>query len=429
MKQKVAQRNVLQIIIILFAFIMLIAFSIFPSTAAWNLYLPLINRLWPGEPGSRSPLLITEVMYDPINHEPGNEWIELYNRSFESISLVNYKIGDSETSGDAEGMFSFPPGGVIDPGQVIIIANQAFQFTQLFGFMPDFEFSDSQKSVPDMVKDKTWASGNVNLNNSGDEILLLDEEDSLLDVISWGNSTYAFYPPIPLVDEGHSVERKPADYDGNQAADWKEQSEPQPGKVDLVPPTPLPSATHTATLPPTTSPPIPVLVLNEIHADPHQDLGDANSDGVVDQEDDEFIEIVNNSSDPINLSAWTLGDLVKIRHTFPSGSILQPGCGVVIFGGGNPVGSFGNILIQLASSGKLRLDNQGEYVYVYDPSSVEVISYYFGPEGAYKQSITRDPDITGKEPLVKHSMASGSNGSLFSPGTKIDGSSFVGCSE
>jgi len=631
MKQKVTRRNVLQIIAFFFAFSSLIAFSILPSTASWNsIYLPLISRLWPGEPEFRSPLLISEVMYDPIGHEPGNEWIELYNRGYESISLVNYKIGDGETPGDSEGMYNFPKGTIIDPGQVIIIANQASLFSQYFGFMPDFEFSDSQESVPNMVKDKAWASGNVNLNNGGDEILLINQEDTLLDVISWGDSTYAFNPPIPLVDEGHSIERKPADYDRNHAADWSEQTDPQPGKVDLTPPTPtttvtptlpspscenasllisevmydpggvpdptgewfevfnwgdssidlgcliigdeemagggegmlafpqgssilagevvvianqadvfysiygfspnyeivdsqsdipdmvkfeiwatgsvnlsndgddvlvldenddlidavswgnsnfafspsvpgvdadhslerrpgdqdtdsaidwydqsipnpgsvdlvpatpLPSPTHTSTPTPTlTPPPIPVLVFNEIHADPHSDLGDANSDGDVDTADDEFIEIVNNSPAPINLSGWTLGDFFGIRHTFPLGSVIPPGCGVVIFGGGEPNGSFGNSLVQVASSGKLGLDNYWDIVYLYNASTVEIITYAYGEEGGDNQSITRVPDITGGEPLVKHSIAPGSNGSLFSPGTKIDGSLFIGCS-
>jgi hypothetical protein len=169
-------------------------------------------------------------------------------------------------------------------------------------------------------------------------------------------------------------------------------------------------------------------VFNEIHADPHSDLGDANSDGDVDTADDEFIEIVNNSPAPINLSGWTLGDFFGIRHTFPLGSVIPPGCGVVIFGGGEPNGSFGNSLVQVASSGKLGLDNYWDIVYLYNESTVEVISYAYGEEGGDNQSITRVPDITGGEPLVKHSIAPGSNGSLFSPGTKIDGSSFIGCS-
>ena len=266
MKQKVSRRNVLRITAFFFAFSSLIAFSILPSTLAWkNIHLPLISRLWPGEPDFRSLLLITEIMYDPIGYEPGHEWIELYNRGYESISLTNHRIGDSETAGDLEGMYYFPKGTIIIPGQVIIIANQASLFSQNYGFAPDFEFTDSQESVPNMVKDKAWASGNVNLNNGGDEILLIDQEDALLDVISWGDSTHAFNPPIPLVDEGHSLERIPADYDGNQAADWSDQTDPKPGKVDLMPPTPTTTVTPTLPSPSCKNAP---LVISEVMYDP-----------------------------------------------------------------------------------------------------------------------------------------------------------------
>jgi len=48
-------------------------------------------------------------------------------------------------------------------------------------------------------------------------------------------------------------------------------------------------------------------------------------------------------------------------------------------------------------------------------------------EGGESQSLTRSPDVTGLEPLVKHSTAAGSEGSLFSPGTKVDGYPFEGC--
>ncbi|MEM7346617.1 MAG: lamin tail domain-containing protein, partial [Chloroflexota bacterium] len=43
------------------------------------------------------------------------------------------------------------------------------------------------------------------------------------------------------------------------------------------------------------------------------------------------------------------------------------------------------------------------------------------------QSLTRNPDITGATPLIKHSTTPGAGGRLFSPGTKVDGSAFASC--
>ncbi len=62
-----------------------------------------------------------------------------------------------------------------------------------------------------------------------------------------------------------------------------------------------------------------------------------------------------------------------------------------------------------------------------DLTAATVISYAYGSEGGNDQSVTRDPDITGPDPLVLHSTATGSGGALFSPGTMISGAAFAGC--
>ncbi len=56
-----------------------------------------------------------------------------FNRSIQRINLVGHKIGDSETRGDPEGMYHFPEGSIINPGQVVVIANQGFLFSQVHG--------------------------------------------------------------------------------------------------------------------------------------------------------------------------------------------------------------------------------------------------------------------------------------------------------
>jgi uncharacterized repeat protein (TIGR01451 family) len=167
------------------------------------------------------------------------------------------------------------------------------------------------------------------------------------------------------------------------------------------------------------------LVINEIHADPADDIsGDANGDGTRDASEDEFVEIANALSDDLDISGWTLSDGVGVRHTFPAGSIIPANCSIVIFGGGTPTGSFGDAVVQVASTGLLGLNNGGDTVTLHDGTNPQAVVEY-GAEGGNNQSLTRDPDISGD--FVEHSTASGAAGALFSPGTRVDGSKFPGC--
>jgi predicted extracellular nuclease/methionine-rich copper-binding protein CopC len=168
-----------------------------------------------------------------------------------------------------------------------------------------------------------------------------------------------------------------------------------------------------------------LLVVNEIQSDPDGTIGDANGDGTVDTSQDEFIEIYNDTGGVIDVSGWTISDAVQVRHTFPAGSVITNECSLVVFGGGTPTGTFGNALVQTASTGTLGLNNGGDSVILNDGNS-DVLTESYGSSAGDNQSITRDPDISGS--FVKHSLATGSGGSLFSPGTLINGSQFSGCS-
>lgn len=167
------------------------------------------------------------------------------------------------------------------------------------------------------------------------------------------------------------------------------------------------------------------VVINEFLADPADDLpGDANGDGTRDSSDDEFIEIVNVSGADLDVSSWTISDAVQVRHTFPADSVIPAGCTAVIFGGGVPTGGFGSAVVQTASTGALGLNNAGDTLILEDPAA-STLTVDYGSEGGSDQSLTREPDITG--PFVLHSQTAASGGTLFSPGTQLDGTPFSGC--
>ncbi|GEM_PF-1894148 len=167
-------------------------------------------------------------------------------------------------------------------------------------------------------------------------------------------------------------------------------------------------------------PVLPNLVINEILAAPDATSGDANGDGTVNTSQDEFVEIVNNDTYAVNLYGYTLSDGNSVRHTFSS-ITLNPNEAIVIFGGGSPTGFLTYAIT--ASTGILGLNNSGDDVILKNNSGFTIDSYTYGSEAGNNQSITRDPDLTGSS-FVQHSTATGSDGTLFSPGNHIDGTPF-----
>ncbi|HYG82214.1 MAG TPA: lamin tail domain-containing protein, partial [Pyrinomonadaceae bacterium] len=189
--------------------------------------------------------------------------------------------------------------------------------------------------------------------------------------------------------------------------------------------------------------PRPDIVINEVLADPPTDddstaaiEGDANRDGVRDTSQDEFVELVNTTGRDINIGGYqlftrgTTAASDTLRHTFAAGTILPAGAAVVVFGGGNPNPhhpAFGGAQVFTASEGELSLVNTGGVVTLRDANQTLVTIFSYGGStglnGGSNQSLTRSPDITGAFTL--HTTAAGSNGSAYSPGTRVNGQPFT----
>jgi len=167
------------------------------------------------------------------------------------------------------------------------------------------------------------------------------------------------------------------------------------------------------------------LILNEIHADPVTGIeGDANKDGQRNAREDEFLEFINNSTEVINISGYKIFDSSTLRHEIPEGTILEPSQAYVVFGGGEPTGSFGNAIVQIASTGGLNLLNTGDKISLKDTIDTVVYAYQYKSEAANNQSITRFPDLVEMDIKTLHSTVG--EGVLFSPGKRVDGSLFYG---
>ncbi len=174
----------------------------------------------------------------------------------------------------------------------------------------------------------------------------------------------------------------------------------------------------------------PLLIINEVLYDPPSGIiGDANGDGTREAQEDEFIEFINLGG-ALDLSGYTVHDNAQERHVFPQGTILPSGGVLVLFGGGNPTGSFGNAIVQTASAGILNMNNAGDFVTVYNTNGEVVLTFDIEPlSNNPDESYTRYPDLN-LEPDVdgnlfyQHSGIGESGGTFFSPGTKIDGTNF-----
>lgn len=171
------------------------------------------------------------------------------------------------------------------------------------------------------------------------------------------------------------------------------------------------------------------LIINEILFDPPQGIiGDSNGDGVRQAQNDEFLELFNSNLEPLDISGYKIFDDTALssgvpRHVFPTGTVVPSNSAVVIFGGGTPTGAFGGAIVQTASTGGLSQNRTGDTMTIQDAEGNFIDSYIIDPTlGNPGQSYTRNPDIYGA--FIKHTEIPESNGAFFSPGTKLDGSSF-----
>ncbi len=154
------------------------------------------------------------------------------------------------------------------------------------------------------------------------------------------------------------------------------------------------------------------IIINEFHADIDPGFGDANGDGIVHPEQDEFVELYNNSGTAIDISGWTVSDFVQVRHVFPAGSILSAGGFATVFAGGVPTGIPGDI-VNVSSTGILGFSNNGDVINIADPNGVIITSYSYGDEGGNNRALGRNPDFTGA--FMEH-IDIPMTGRYFSPG-------------
>jgi hypothetical protein len=186
------------------------------------------------------------------------------------------------------------------------------------------------------------------------------------------------------------------------------------------------------------------LVVNEVlYHGPAGSAGDANGDGVANASEDAFVELVNtSSSQTLDLGGVTLRDTNSpcdpsgrhVLFSFPCGTRLAAGRATVVFGGGEPYGSFGTSAMFVSSFPercRLHLDPGGETLRLVASDSSELSRFSYPAPGACDStsctcegaSCARDPDTSGP-----FAVSGEGGGDPFTPGRRRDGTLFAGAS-
>lgn len=354
--------------------------------------------------------IVNEVLFDPPAGAAGDangdgtrsasedEFIEFVNDSNMDVDLSGFNLYDATGLTNDVPRHTFPANSVIPAGAVFVLFG---------GGTPTGTFGGAMVAVT--------TTGDMNLSNAGDVVTIKDKNGDVFLTFDTGadgagldfgaDQSVTRWPDINGDFTLHTTANSALAFSPGLKADGTPFSGPvDPGKG---------------------------FIINEVLFDPPAGAaGDANGDGTRDPAQDEFIEFVNDSDQPVDLSGFTLYDETGLsgnapRHTFPAGTIVPPRSVYVLFGGGMPSGSFGGAMVGVTDSGDMNLSNAGDVITIKDAQGNVFLTFDTATDGAgldfgADQSVTRAPDIDGNFTL--HTTA---NSALsFSPGTRVDGSKF-----
>jgi hypothetical protein len=164
------------------------------------------TAVWPIAPAG-GPLLIDEILYRGSEEE----FIVLINLSAAPVDLTGWSIGDAQAPKISEGMMAFPDGDKLEPGALYIIARDGAAFRNQWGKPANAEWTNRDPHTPDLTRRKELATGSITLNDSGDEVLLLNPALEVVDAVAFGKGDYAALGLTGLLQppKGYSLQRTP----------------------------------------------------------------------------------------------------------------------------------------------------------------------------------------------------------------------------
>ncbi len=180
----------------------------------WAMSVPTPGRSNGGGCNETKEILITEVYY---NAHRDNEFIKICNPTDVDVDVSFWSVTD------LEGMAIFPKNTIIKGKEVIYITENATSFYEDTLIKADFEYEGSNDTVKQMIV----VSSAPKLNNGGDEVILKDGSENIIDVMVYGDSKYEGVgwhgKGVPLLNKGKISKRVGVEngyVDTNTSIDW-----------------------------------------------------------------------------------------------------------------------------------------------------------------------------------------------------------------
>lgn len=157
-----------------------------------------------------SQIVINEIMYAPL--DASNEWFEIYNTGNSNVNLQNWKWKDATST-----IRTITAQNInLLPNSFLIICQDSNKFKLQF------------PGAGGIIIQSLWSA----LNNTGDNLILIDPSNIRIDSLSyqtvWGGNS-----------GGHSLERKIATGNSNDASNWGTSIDPMlatPNKQNSITP-------------------------------------------------------------------------------------------------------------------------------------------------------------------------------------------------
>lgn len=171
-----------------------------------------IGAVFQWSPAPESPILITEICYNPSPDANSGDWIEIYNNSDEPVDLSGWAFFDSDNSH----VFNIQEGLHIQPYQYYVIAETKLKFEAIYPNLSAFVYGFG-----------------FGLSNTGEALRLFDKEMNLIDIVEYSNAA-----PWPVLSDYFTIELIDNVLDNNVGRHWSASftSDGTPGRKNITGP-------------------------------------------------------------------------------------------------------------------------------------------------------------------------------------------------